>query len=255
MNTEMKSCISTHELWEKYSKRKTAAVKKELVLSYLNLVKFAAKAIVLPPRCLFTNEDLLSIGIIGLSEAIDRFDPKRGVKFETFAAQRIRGVMLDEIRKVDWLPRSIRDKYKKAWKSLSELDMDKIDGEQYTQAINMTVGEFEQIKGYLANAETVSLTKSIGEDMTLEDVVSANTSIGDSEVVEQFEDVELKRWLVQTLKELPERERMVLTLYYYEELTFKEIGKVLGISESRVSQIHSEVITRLKQLFKEAVEQ
>lgn len=241
--------MTTQELWKKYSKRKTAAVKKELVLSYLNLVKFAARAINLPPRCVFNNDDLMSIGVIGLNEAIERFDPYRGVKFETFASQRIRGVMLDEIRKVDWLPRSVRDKYKKAWKSLSELNMDKVNGEKYARAIKMSVGEFEQIKGYLANAEAVSLTRSIGEDMTLEDVIS-----GDSEVIEQYEDIELKEQLVETLKQLPERERTVITLYYYEDLTFKEIGKALGISESRVSQIHSEVVERMKQLFRKTVE-
>ena len=242
--------MTTQELWAKYSKRKSAAIKKELVLAYLNLVKFAARAINLPSRSVFTSDDLMSIGIIGLNEAIERFDPYRGVKFETFASQRIRGVMLDEIRKVDWLPRSVRDKYKKASKSLSELDMDKVNGEKYARAINMTVSEFEQIKGYLANAEAVSLTKSIGDDMTLEDVISS-----DSEVIEQYEDIELKEQLIETLKQLPERERMVITLYYYEEITFKEIGKSLGISESRVSQIHSEVIIKLKQLFRKAVEQ
>jgi len=248
MTTQVKT-QNVASLWEKYSKRKTSKTKKELVLSYLNLVKFAARGINLPPRCVFNNDDLMSIGIIGLSEAIERFDPFRGVKFETYASQRIRGIMLDEIRKVDWLPRSIRDKYKKAWKSLNELDMDTVDGEQYTQAINMTVREFDQIKGYLANSEAVSLTKSIGDDMTLEDVVS-----GDSEVVERYEDNEMKAQLIETLKQLPERERMVMTLYYYEELTFKEIGKTLGISESRVSQIHSEVIDKVKELFRKAVE-
>ncbi len=241
--------MSTQDLWKRYSKRKTAAVKKELVLAYLGLVKFAVRGISLPSRCVFTQDDLVSIGIIGLSEAIERFDPQRGVKFETFASQRIRGIMLDEIRKVDWLPRSVRDKYKKASKSLSELDMDKIDGEKYAQAINMPIGKFEQIKGYLANADAVSLTRSIGEDMTLEDVIS-----GDNEVVEQFEDAELKEQLIRLLKELPDRERMVITLYYYEELTFKEIGKTLGISESRVSQIHSEVIGKLKDEINKVVE-
>ncbi len=191
----------------------------------------------------------MSIGIIGLNEAIERFDQARGVKFETFASQRIRGIMLDEIRKVDWLPRSVRDKYKKASKSLSELNMDTVNGEKYAKAINMSVSEFEQIKGYLANAEAVSLTRSIGEDMTLEDVIS-----GDSEVIEMYEDAEMKEQLVIALKRLPERERMVVTLYYYEELTFKEIGKTLGISESRVSQIHSEVIAKLKALLKKEVE-
>ncbi len=241
--------MTTQELWKKYSRRRTVAVKKELVLAYLSLVKFAARAINLPSRCVFNNDDLISIGIIGLNEAIERFDPGRGVKFETFASQRIRGIMLDEIRKIDWLPRSIRDKYKKASKSLSELNMDTVNGEKYARAINMSVSEFEQIKGYLANAEAVSLTRSIGEDMTLEDVISS-----DSEVIEMYEDAEMKEQLVVALKKLPERERMVLTLYYYEELTFKEIGKTLGISESRVSQIHSEVIAKLKQLFKKEVE-
>ncbi len=241
--------MTTQELWKKYSKRRSIATKKELVLAYLNLVKFAARAINLPSRCVFNNDDLMSIGIIGLNEAIERFDPGRGVKFETFASQRIRGIMLDEIRKVDWLPRSVRDKYKKAARSLSELNMDTVNGEKYVRAINMSISEFEQIKGYLANAESVSLTRSIGEDMTLEDVIS-----GDSEVVEMYEDSEMKEQLVATLKQLPERERMVVTLYYYEELTFKEIGKTLGISESRVSQIHSEVIGKLKQLFRKAVE-
>lgn len=241
--------MTTQELWMKYSKRKTAAVKKELVLSYMNLVKFAARAINLPARCVFNTDDLMSIGIIGLVEAIERFDPTRGVKFETFASQRIRGVMLDEIRKVDWLPRSVRDKYKKASKSLSRMDMNSINGEKYARAINMSISEFEQIKGYLANAEAVSLTRSIGEDMTLEDVIG-----GDSEVVEQFEDEELKAQLIKSLKQLPDRDRMIITLYYYEELTFKEIGKTLGISESRVSQIHSEVISRLKDQFRKVVE-
>ncbi len=241
--------MTTQELWEKYSRRKTAAVKKDLVLSYMNLVKYAARAINLPSKCVFDTDDLMSIGIIGLVEAIERFDPKRGVKFETFASQRIRGVMLDEIRKVDWLPRSVRDKYKKASKSLSELDMDSVNGEKYARAINMSISEFEQIKGYLANAEAVSLTRAIGEDMTLEDVIGS-----DSEVIEQFEDEELKGQLVKILKQLADRERMVVTLYYYEELTFKEIGKVLGISESRVSQIHSEVISKLKEQFRRVVE-
>lgn len=241
--------MTTQELWKKYSRRRSAATKKELVLAYLNLVKFAARAINLPSRCVFSNEDLMSIGIIGLNEAIERFDQARGVKFETFASQRIRGIMLDEIRKVDWLPRSVRDKYKKASKSLSELNMDTVNGEKYAKAINMSVSEFEQIKGYLANAEAVSLTRSIGEDMTLEDVIS-----GDSEVIEMYEDAEMKEQLVIALKRLPERERMVVTLYYYEELTFKEIGKTLGISESRVSQIHSEVIAKLKALLKKEVE-
>ncbi len=241
--------MTTQELWKKYSKHRTSALKKELVLSYLNLVKFAARAINLPSRCVFNTDDLMSIGIIGLAEAIERFDQNRGVKFETFASQRIRGVMLDEIRKVDWLPRSVRDKYKKASKSLSELDMDSVNGEKYTRAINMSISEFEQIKGYLANAEAVSLTRPIGDDMTLEDVIGS-----DSEVIEQFEDEELKGELVNILKKLPERERMVITLYYYEELTFKEIGKTLGISESRVSQIHSEVIMKLKEQFRKVVE-
>ncbi len=241
--------MTTQELWAKYSRRKTANLKKELVLAYLNLVRFAARAINLPSRCVFDNDDLMSIGIIGLAEAIERFDPNRGVKFETFASQRIRGVMLDEIRKIDWLPRSVRDKYKKASKSLSELDMDSINGEKYARAINMSISEFEQIKGYLANAEAVSLTRAIGDDMTLEDVIGS-----DSEVIEEFEEGEMKEQLVKILKGLPERERMIVTLYYYEDLTFKEIGKTLGISESRVSQIHSEVISRLKEEFRKAVE-
>jgi RNA polymerase sigma factor FliA len=241
--------MTTQELWEKYARRKTSAVKKELVLSYMNLVKFAARAINLPPKCVFNSDDLMSIGIIGLVEAIERFDPYRGVKFETFASQRIRGVMLDEIRKVDWLPRSIRDKYKKASKSLSELDMNSVNGEKYARAINMSISEFEKIKGYLANSEAVSLTRSIGEDMTLEDVIG-----GDSEVIQQFEEEELREQLVKILKQLPERDRMIVTLYYYEELTFKEIGKTLGISESRVSQIHSEVIGKLKEAFRKVVE-
>ncbi len=241
--------MTNQELWDKYSKRRSIAVKKELVLAYMGLVKFAARVIILPQKCVFNGDDLVSIGIIGLVEAIDRFDPYRGVKFETFASQRIRGVMLDEIRKVDWLPRSVRDKYKKASKALNELDMNSVNGDKYARAINMSISEFEQIKGYLANSEAVSLTKAIGEEMTLEDVIGS-----DSVVIEQFEDTEMKEELVKSLKKLPERERMVLTLYYYEELTFKEIGRTLGISESRVSQIHSAVISRLKESFQKVVQ-
>ncbi len=236
-------------LWKQYTKRKTTATKRELVLSYSKLVKFAARKVNLPSNCVFNCEDLWSIGIIGLTEAIERFDPNRGVKFESYASQRIRGMMLDEIRKIDWLPRSVRDRYRKASKSLSELDGNSIDSEQYTRAVNMTIQEFDRIKGYLANSGTVSLTKSIGDDMTLEDVLG-----GDSEVVEGYEDAELKEQLVEILRQLPERERLVITLHYYEDLTFKEIGRVLGVSESRVSQINSAVLEKVKENIESIVE-
>lgn len=241
--------MTTNELWDKYSKRKSTALKKQLVLAYLNLVRFAARSINLPPRSVFTIDDLMSIGIIGLNEAIERFDPRRGVKFETFAAQRIKGVMLDEIRKVDWLPRSVRDKYKKASKSLDKINSESLSYDQLSEAINMPVNEFDRIKGYLANADAVSLSKSVGNDITLEDMIT-----DDNRVIDKYEDNELKERVLQLLKELPERDRVVVTLYYYEELTFKEIGKILGISESRVSQIHTEVINRFRKLLRKAVE-
>jgi|YelNatPaOPRAMG01_1025707.scaffolds.fasta_scaffold00013_166 RNA polymerase sigma factor, FliA/WhiG family/RNA polymerase sigma factor, sigma-70 family len=241
--------MTTNELWNKYSKRKSTALKKQLVLAYLNLVKFAARSINLPPRSVFTIDDLMSIGIIGLNEAIERFDPHRGVKFETFAAQRIRGVMLDEIRKVDWLPRSVRDKYKRASRSLDKINSESMSYDQLAEVINMPISEFDRIKGYLANADAVSLSKTIGNDITLEDMIT-----DDNLVFDKYEDNELKERVLQLLKELPERDRIVVTLYYYEELTFKEIGKILGISESRVSQIHTEVINRLRKFLRKAVE-
>ncbi|MGC8594343.1 MAG: sigma-70 family RNA polymerase sigma factor [Candidatus Kryptoniota bacterium] len=241
--------MTTNELWDKYSKRKSTALKKQLVLAYLNLVKYAARSINLPPKSVFTTDDLMSIGIIGLNEAIERFDPHRGVKFETFAAQRIKGVMLDEIRKVDWLPRSVRDKYKRASRSLDKINFESLSYDQLSEAINMPVNEFDRIKGYLANADAVSLSKTVGNDITLEEMIT-----DDDRVVDKYEDNELKDHVLRLLKELPERERIVVTLYYYEELTFKEIGKILGISESRVSQIHTEVINRFRKLLRKAVE-
>lgn len=241
--------MTINELWDKYSKRKSTALKKQLVIAYLHLVKFAARSINLPPRSVFTTDDLMSIGIIGLNEAIERFDPQRGVKFETFAAQRIKGVMLDEIRKVDWLPRSVRDKYKKASRSLDKINSESLSYDQLSDAINMPVSEFDRIKGYLANAEAVSLSKAVGNDITLEDMIT-----DDNLVIDKFEENELKEQVLQLLKELPERDRLVVTLYYYEELTFKEIGKILGISESRVSQIHTEVISKFRKFLRKAVE-
>ncbi|HHU51492.1 MAG TPA: RNA polymerase sigma factor WhiG [Firmicutes bacterium] len=239
-------------LWREFTESKSETAREALILEYAPLVKYVAGriAIGLPPNVEF--DDLVSSGIFGLMDAIDKFDPERGIKFETYAIARIRGSILDSLRSNDWIPRSVRQKAKDLERVTLELENRLgryATDQEISEALHITLPEFYQMLSEvscttLGSLDELWITRKPDDDnVRVLDLVE-NEGSSDPEI--QVEIEELKSALFQAIDNLSERERMVITLYYYEGLTLKEIGKILEISESRVSQIHTKAIFRLQ---------
>lgn len=217
---------------------------------YLSLVKYIVgrMQVKLPP--FMDQEDLISSGILGLLDAIKRYDSARGIKFETFATPRIRGAVLDAVRKANWAPRSTYDQLKAYNKALQKLEQKhgrEVSNEEI--AAEMSV-EPKEINRILMDANVLSVESLdnflLGDEegrLTLGDTIEDTTSVHPEK---EFEEKEFKEALVKAIKNLNERDQLLLNLYYYEELTLKEIGQVLEVSESRVCQLHARALTRLR---------
>ncbi len=229
---------------------------EELVFEHLPLVKYLALRLSgrLPPTV--DVEDLISAGIVGLIEAARRFDPERNIQFKTFAEFRIRGAMLDELRTMDWVPRSVKEKAARLEKALVSLESRlgrPPEDEEIAKELGLSLEDYyrllEEVRGItLVDIETLKRKLEDAEDLDLADLLA------DSEKNDPFEKLGLKELgetLAQAISELPEKEKLVITLYYYEGLTMKEIGKVLGYTESRISQLHSKALLRLRAKLKE----
>lgn len=229
---------------------------EELVFEHLPLVKYLALRLAgrLPPT--LDVEDLISAGVVGLIEAARRFDPKRNIQFKTFAEFRIRGAMLDELRTLDWVPRSVKEKAARLEKVLAELE-NRLgrppDDEEVARELGVSLEEYyrllDEVRGItFIDVEALRRKLEDAEDLDLADFLA------DSEENDPFEKLgwkELGEALAQAISELPEKEKLVITLYYYEGLTMKEIGRVLGYTESRISQLHSKALLRLRAKLKE----
>lgn len=241
-------------LWEAYSKTKAADIREELILKYTYLVKFVAGRLYASYGNNVEFEDLVSYGIFGLIDAIDKYDIARGVKFETYAQLRIRGAIIDQLREIDWLPRSVRQKSKEMEKAYYELE-NKLGrpatDEEMADSFGLSLEDFHK---KIQSITTYSI-------VSLDDLLEQNREVISSEEEKQIEtpenaveSTEIKQILIDTINSLPEKEKKVVSLYYYEEFTYKEIGKLLDISESRVSQLHTKAIIRLKNKFRIAFE-
>ena len=223
--------------------------KEKLIMSYLPLVKYVVDRLPFSSLPHISREDLISSGVIGLLKALESFDPSRGVKFKTYAIPRIKGAIMDELRRLDWIPRSLRKKadllektYSCLEKKLGRTPTDK----ELSRELNISEKDLFKLYTQVNHFSCISLNAASSEqdDRTLtEKIASTNDSQNPMETLKKNE---VKRILKRALENLPSRERMIIILYYYEELTFKEIGYVLGISESRVSQIHGKVILKLR---------
>lgn len=227
-------------LWHKYRETKDATSQNELVSAYLPLVRLQAGrlALALPPQV--SRDDLLQSGVLGLLEALQRYDPAKGVKFETYAALRIRGAMLDELRRNCWLPRSLVRQMREMDKALSVLTS-KLGREPTEEELAAEIGlKPETLHKVAAEINCASF-------LSLEELLFFPEN-GDTEAapLESVLAGEEKAWLAGAVDRLPERQRLVLALYYQEELTLKEIGLVLGVSESRVCQLHAQALARLR---------
>jgi RNA polymerase sigma factor for flagellar operon FliA len=237
------------KIWRKYVDTRSEAIKEEIVGLYLPLVRYVVgrMSIVIPPG--LSQDDLLSFGAMGLLDAIDRYDPSRGVSFNTFAFSRIRGAILDELRRYDWLSRGARDKIQRLEKAIAEMNEQglKANDEMLMEKLQMDEKELRWLYELMSRSYVVSLDEviSLDEGDVERSALVPDTSPNPEEYMEAMEDCDT---LKGALEKLEEREQLVLSLYYYEGLTFKEIGEVLGVTESRVSQIHGKALAMLKTL-------
>lgn len=225
-----------------------------MILKYIPYVKYIASRLVSGKPPGVESEDLVSFGILGLIDAIEKFDPSKGLKFETYATLRIRGAIIDELRKISWIPKSAFSKLSALNQARSELESDlcrePLD-EELAKHMNITVSEVHQIQSYVNYVSIISLDevffKSDDEELQFKNTVEDVTSPKPDKILEDEEMLEV---LNNALQMLSEKDRIILNLYYYEKLTLKEIGKILDVSESRVSQLHSRAIIRMRENLK-----
>ena len=239
------------ELWEEFKATGSMDLRNRLVLHYSPLVKYVAGRLSAGLPNSIEQADLVSYGMFGLIDAINKFDPARGNKFETYAMSRIRGSIIDELRTIDWVPRSLRAKARAVEKAYTKLEHELLrtpTDAEVAEELGTTEEELQEVFtqisffGLVALEETVSVGADRSESVTLGDTIP-DTGLGP---VGAFEVEETKQILAQALNRLPEREKIVLTLYYYEGLTLGEIGGILGVTESRICQIHTKAVIQLR---------
>jgi RNA polymerase sigma factor for flagellar operon FliA len=242
------------ELWDEYKANGTTDARERLILHYSPLVKFVAGRVAAGLPQSIDQADLVSYGIFGLIDAIDKFDLERGFKFETYAISRIKGSIIDELRSIDWVPRSVRAKARAIERAYSKLENENKrtpDDREIALELDMTEDELAQTLSQISFVGLVALDELLavggaGGERGSSTTVGEMLSDGRHDPVESFEIDEMKHLLADAINRMPDRERLVLTLYYYEGLTLSEIGDVLGVTESRICQIHTKSILQLR---------
>lgn len=242
----MQTAVIDKSQWQAYKATKDVGLRNEILLTYAPMVKYAAARLA-PPRGRgpVDLEDMMGWGMLGLMDAIEKFNPEKGVKFETYASLRIRGAIIDQLRKQDWVPRSVRVKVKEihqAYETLGGALGRTPEDAEVAQHLGIPVLEMLKLldTGYLHHL--VSLDEQLLDIASPKGAEPRNLD----NPAEAYEEKELTDALTACLDSLPEKEKLVLTLYYYEELNLKEIGAIIGVSESRVCQIHTKAVIKLK---------
>ena len=243
--------LDVSEAWIRFKQQGDLAAREALVLNYSYLVSITAGRIVANPPPNLEREDLLSAGIIGLIKAVDQFDPSRNVKFETYAISLIRGAILETLRDQDWAPRSVRDKLKQLERTMLSLEGKlgrPATDDEIAKELGISTDEYHQLLSHTARSAVMSLEDVVLGGEGVEAGVTLADTVADaaSDVHKQVEEKERIRLLSEAIDRLPPRERLVIALYYYEGLTFREIGDVLSISESRAYQLHHQATVRLR---------
>jgi len=238
-------------LWAQYKTDHNPEARDELILNFSPLVKYVAGRLASSLPQTVDTADLISYGVFGLIDAIEKYDLERAIKFETYAIARIKGAIIDELRAMDWVPRSVRSRAREIEAAYIQLENEhkRVPSDTEVAAkIGVTPKEFQDILTKLSYTSVVSFEELwVGGDR--EDGQSALGTIKDEtadDPVSVFESSEIKGILADAIERLPEREKTVIALYYYEGLTLKEIGQVLGVTESRVSQLHTKSVLRLR---------
>jgi RNA polymerase sigma factor for flagellar operon FliA len=238
-------------VWLEYRRTKDQKLRDRLILTYAPLVKYVAGRLGSGLPAHVDDEDLASYGLLGLIGAIERFDPMREIKFETYALGRIKGAIIDELRSLDWVPRSVRSRARQIERTIGELESklgrapndEEIAGKLGVSQEELDDDLFQISRTSIAALDELWTVSAGGDQVSLIDTIE--DTAGPSPTT-ALDETELREAMADAIAGLPEREKIVITLYYYEELTLREIGEVLGVTESRVSQLHTKAVLRLK---------
>ena len=234
--------MSKTALWEKYSKNKDIDTKNKLIEEYAYMLKIVASRLYNYYGGKVEFDDLMGYGALGLIDAIDKFDIDRDIKFETYAQVRIRGAIIDNLRRMDWVPRTLRSKAKKIENMIYQLENEldrEVTNKDVAEKLEISQQEVENTIKEIASFNIASIDEII---LNTGEILS-NNSENPQDIIDNRE---LSKILTNAIQELPEKEKMVISLYYNEELTYKEIGEIIQLSESRISQIHSKAIKTIK---------
>jgi len=244
--------IELRDLWKRYKSDGDERARERLVVAYSPLVKYVSGRMASGLPAHVDEADLISYGLVGLISAIARFEPEREIKFETYAITRIKGAIIDELRSLDWVPRSVRARARAIERANAKLE-GKLQraptDEEMSAELAMTVDEFQAALLQISNStvaaldETWTVSGSGGDQVSLLDTLQDPDAEDPAAVMDQ---TDLRDRVADAIARLPEREKLVVALYYYENLTLREIGEVLGVTESRVSQLHTKAVLRLR---------
>ena len=239
------------ELWLEFKKTKSPQLRDKFIRQYMPLVKYVAGKVSVGMPGSVDFDDLVGYGQFGLLDAINKFDPEKNVKFKTYAVTRIRGAIFDELRTLDWVPRSVRQKSREIEDTIVELESKlgrPASDSEVAGAMGISEDEYHQTILKVSGTSVLSLNDvwysgEESEHVSIGDCIESPASLNPDVIVEREE---IRRVIIEAINELPEKEKMVLVLYYHEDMTFKEIGQVLEVSESRVSQLHTKANLRLR---------
>ncbi len=239
------------ELWALYKKNQDPKIRDAFVRQYAPLVKYVAGKVAMGMPHNVEFDDLVGFGVFGLMDAITKFDPEKHVKFKTYAVTRIRGAIFDELRSIDWVPRSVRQKAREIEDTVQTLEASlgrSASDLEIAAEMGMNIDEYHKAMVKISGTSIMSLndvwyTGDENDKVSIVDSIESPHSLNPDIIVEKDE---IKKVIVEAINELPEKEKKVLVLYYYEDLTLKEIGKVLEVTESRISQLHTKAIMRLR---------
>ncbi len=236
------------KLWASYTQTKDPKIKEQLIIEYAQVVKYVAGRLSMYLGSNVEFDDLVGYGVFGLIDAIDKFDTEKGIKFETYASLRIRGSILDNIRKMDWIPRSVRKKQKSIEAAYQKLETELgrfVEDDDMAEELGISLEEYHKWKDQTKALMLTSLEDYVekGGETRMEPLGKSRFVLPEASV----EKEELKQMLITSIEGLSDKERKVITLYYYEELTLKEISHIMGVSESRISQLHTKALGKMKQ--------
>ncbi|AGB40653.1 RNA polymerase sigma factor, FliA/WhiG family [Halobacteroides halobius DSM 5150] len=241
--------LSEDKLWKKYKQNDSQAAKEELILRYIPLIKHIVGKIMVTIPDEYTFDDLVNYGVLGLIDAMKRFDYQRGIKFSTYALPRIKGAIYDELRRLDWVPTSIRRQAKEFAEVLGRLE-NKLGrsptDEELKEELNLTNNEYNKLLARINISDNISLDKVITQQkngLKIKDIIK---SVSQEEPDQIFSYNETKRILGEAIDKLPDKEKLVISLYYHDDLTLQEIGEVMELTTARISQLHTKAIFRLR---------